>query len=77
MTVENKVKLNKIKTLNLNIIDHVIKYAEEVELSLTIMSLINHMRIYKRIYLSCKLGRMNRESKTYELYGKESTSSFK
>ena len=57
-----------VKTINKTIMDYAIEYAKEKEMDEKIIPLINHVRLYKRIILLCKL---------VGLKGREETKSYK
>ena len=62
-------------SINLTIIDYVMKYVNEQKLKNDILTPINQMRIWKRVYLLCKLVGVNGRERTKafcEVNGKSS-----
>ena len=62
----NKEDVKSISS-NKTIMDYAKEYVEEEKLSTKIIPSINHIRIYKKMYLPCKLIEMNRRCETREI----------
>ena len=57
----------KFITSNKTNIDYITQYVEEEKLSTKIIPSINYIRMYKKMYLPCKLIGMNGRSETREM----------
>ena len=72
-TIQNKI----IDTANPTIMDLAIKYAEENQLSITLIPPINHVRYFKRMILPCELIGMSGHCKTFQFNNIGATSCIK
>jgi len=74
LEVLNRDCQSMLETSNKSIMEYVMVYIQEMNNSTKVVPPINHIRLYKRIYLLCELVRMSGRIKTYEFIKDEEKS---